>query len=78
MEALHSCCKFTLPPCTPSPLPPSTLPRQADQANPALLFGLPLMLATAPGGQAVRVAHEGELASVTPAALLAVVCESLR
>ncbi|PSC68125.1 hypothetical protein C2E20_8288 [Micractinium conductrix] len=51
---------------------------KADQANPALLFGLPLMLATAPGGQAVRVAHEGELASVTPAALLAVVCESLR
>ena len=57
---------------------------QADQANPALLFGLPLML-SAPaaaagrgGGQWVKVVHEGEVADVSTHQLLGLVCSSLR
>ena len=57
---------------------------QVEQANPALLFGLPLMLGPAkgqgPGGAAgaLKVVHEGEMVDVTMAGLLGLLCSSLR
>lgn len=51
---------------------------QADQANPAVLFGLPLVLSAAPAGQCFKVMHEGEMADVSTQQLLGVVCTSLR
>lgn len=60
------------------PHPPSSR-AQADQANPALLFGLPLLLGPGPGaGERLKVVHDGELADTSQAQLLRVVAESLR
>lgn len=59
-------------PAVPVPTP------QADQANPALLFGVPLLLGAAAPAQRVKVVHDGELADLTQQQLLGLVCSSLR
>lgn len=60
---------------------------QADQASPTLLFGMPLMLTTAPAaaagqaageGQRFKVVHDGEMADVSTRQLLDLLCSSLR
>ncbi|KAL4442076.1 hypothetical protein ABPG77_011337 [Micractinium sp. CCAP 211/92] len=56
---------------------------KVEQANPALLFGLPLMLGPAEGagmvgGGVFKVVHEGEMVDVTTAGLLGLLCSSLR
>ncbi|KAL4427862.1 hypothetical protein ABPG75_001951 [Micractinium tetrahymenae] len=54
---------------------------KVEQASPALLFGVPLMLGPLEGqgaGGAFKVVHEGEMVDVTAAGLLGLLCSSLR
>lgn len=67
------------PAVLPRPYCPADPPSQADQANPALLFGVPLLLGPGAGaGERLKVVHDGELADTSQAQLLGVVVGSLR
>jgi hypothetical protein len=51
---------------------------QAGQANPALLFGVPLLLSAAQPAQAFKIMADGQLADVSTHQLLELLCCNLR